>query len=269
MAERQTVGIIGNGYVGSAIAAAFAHTNYVKIYDINPSKSTHTLEELCTESEYIFVCVPTPASSDGAQDLTHIYKALRDIAKCCAAVDSDPLIIIKSTVVPGTTQYLAEDTGLEIAFSPEFLTARTAMQDFANPDRIIFGCRHERIGCELKSLFKERFPGANYIVTSIEEAEFIKYMVNTFFATKIIFMNAMRGFASKKRYDWNRCLEGFASDHRIANSHLEVPGHDKVPGFGGACLPKDLKALITIFKDADINPVLLEVINEINDSYRN
>ena len=161
MAERHTIGVVGNGYVGSAIAAAFAHTNYVKVYDVNPARSEHTLEELCVESEYIFVCVPTPASTDGPQDLTYIYKALRDIAKCCSKVESDPLIIIKSTVIPGTTQYLAEDTGLEIVFSPEFLTARTAMQDFANPDRIIFGCRETGIGCELTRLFKERFPSAN------------------------------------------------------------------------------------------------------------
>jgi len=268
MAERHTVGIVGNGYVGSAIAAAFSHTTYIKTYDINPVKCEHTLEEVCTEAEYIFICVPTPSNPDGSQDLSYIRSALEQITKCCTKIDSDPLIIIKSTVIPGTTRQLAEETGLEIVFSPEFLTARTAMEDFANPDRIIFGCRHERIGCELIRLFKERFPAANYIITSRSEAEFIKYMVNTFFATKIIFMNLMRGFASKKRYDWNRCLEGFASDHRIANSHLEVPGHDKIPGFGGACLPKDLKALVATFKDSDVNHKLLEIVDEINDSYR-
>jgi UDPglucose 6-dehydrogenase len=268
MAERQTIGIVGNGYVGSAIAAAFAHTTYVKVYDTNPIRSSNTLEELCIESEYIFVCVPTPSSSDGSQDLSYIRSALREIAKCCKEVDSDPLVIIKSTVVPGTTKNLAEETGLEIVFSPEFLTARTAMQDFANPDRIIFGCRHSRIGCELTRLFQERFPAANYIITSRSEAEFIKYMVNTFFATKLIFMNAMRGFASERRYNWNSCIEGFASDHRIANSHIEVPGHDKRPGFGGACLPKDLKALSKVFEEDGLDNSLLDTIIKINDGYR-
>lgn len=268
MTNKNTIGIIGNGYVGSAVAAAFSHTNYVKVYDINPVKSEHSLEEVCLESEYIFVCVPTPQSLDGSQDLSHIKKALGEIAECCAKVDTTPLIIIKSTVIPGTTEHLAKETGLEIVFSPEFLTARTAMRDFANPDRIIFGCSHERIGDELIHLFKERFPSVNYVVTSPAEAEFIKYMVNTFFATKITFMNMMKDFASKSGYNWMKCIEGFSSDHRIANSHLEVPGHDNKRGFGGACLPKDLKALIDVFDKSDIDSSLLKSVNKKNDSYR-
>ena len=124
------VGIIGNGFVGESQIFAFSPTNEIRVYDIDPLKSTHTKDET-HESDFIFVCVPTPMSVDGRQDLSFIEKVFEE------SVDG-PIYIIKSTVLPGTTEELQQKyPHLNIIFSPEFLTERTAKLDMLTQSRII------------------------------------------------------------------------------------------------------------------------------------
>ena len=174
---KETVGIIGNGFVGESIAFAFSPTSEVKIYDINPLRSNCSLKEV-HECDYVFVCVPTPMRMSGEQDLSYIEGVFEK-------AEAGPIYIIKSTVLPGTTEKLiAKYPALEIMFSPEFLTERTAKLDMLTQARIILG-GDESITHRVEPLFTERFMNRHIIHTDSKTAEFIKYMNNTFFATNL------------------------------------------------------------------------------------
>lgn len=230
------VGVIGNGFVGESQAFAFSPTTDLRIYDVDPLKATHTKEEV-DECDFIFVCVPTPMYKDGSQDLSYIEKVFEQ------AVEG-PIYIIKSTVLPGTTKELSEKySKVNIVFSPEFLTERTAKLDMLTQARIIFGGprQHTR---KVRDLFEQRFMNRNIIETDSTTAELIKYMNNTFFATKVSIMNEFKRLSDAIGTDWETALYGFASDGRIGDSHLHVPGPDGRMGYGGTCFPKDVNAII-------------------------
>jgi UDPglucose 6-dehydrogenase len=235
------VGIIGNGFVGESQAFAFSPTNEVRIYDIDSLKSTHTKEEI-DECEFIFICVPTPMYKDGSQDISFIEKVFNE------AVEG-PIYIIKSTILPGTTKSLSKKfSHLNIIFCPEFLTERTAKLDMLTQARIVFGGEKEDIK-RVRKLYENRFMNRHIIETDSTTAELIKYMNNTFFATKVSILNEFKLLADKLGANWKDALYGFASDGRVGDSHLHVPGPDGRLGYGGTCFPKDVNALITLAKE--------------------
>ncbi len=254
----RNIGIIGNGFVGSAIAAGFAlHTN-VMIYDKDPSRSTHTLQNVLEECEFIFVGVPTPMVSveNGEIDLTILDAVMEEIDQLNNH-QHDNIIIIKSTVIPGTTQrYINKYPNLNIIFNPEFLTERSARLDFINASRIVLGGKLSLLE-RVEQLYRIRFPATQIVMTGAESAEFIKYMCNCFFATKLSFMNEMKQLTEIRGLDWNTIMVGFLSDGRIGNSHVDVPGHDGDSGFGGKCFPKDINAFIKYFERNDVEPTVL------------
>jgi len=234
------VGIIGNGFVGESQAFAFSPTAEVRVYDINPLRSTHTLDETL-ETDFIFICVPTPMRQDGSQDITFIENVFK-------SVKPGPIYIIKSTVLPGTTKKLQEQyPDLKIIFSPEFLTERTAKLDMLTQARIIFG-GDMSITKQVEDLFIQRFMNRHFIHMDSTTAELVKYMNNTFFATKVSIMNEFKRLCDALGADWDNALYGFSSDCRIGDSHLHVPGPDGKLGYGGTCFPKDVNALITLGK---------------------
>jgi UDPglucose 6-dehydrogenase len=240
---KRKVGVIGNGFVGEAISFAFSPTTDLRVYDIDPLRSTHTKEEI-DECEFIFVCVPTPMFRDGTQDLSYIEKVFED------AVDG-PVYIIKSTVLPGTTNTLCSKfPTLSIIFNPEFLTERTAKLDMLTQARIILGGRKD-LTMRTKELYEERFMNRHIIETDSATAELTKYMNNTYFATKVSIMNEFKRLSDKLGTNWPDALYGFASDHRIGDSHLHVPGPDGKHGYGGTCFPKDVNALIKLGNKLD------------------
>jgi len=232
------VGVIGNGFVGEAQAFAFSPTTDLRIYDIDPKRATHTKEEI-DECDFIFVCVPTPMKKDGTQDLSYV-KGVFDNAV------SGPIYIIKSTVLPGTTDKLwGKYPSLSIIFSPEFLTERTAKLDMLTQARIVLG-GSSFLTKKVRELFEERFMNKHILETDPTTAEYIKYMNNTFFATKVSIMNEFKLLADKLEINWEDALYGFASDGRVGDSHLHVPGPDGRLGYGGTCFPKDVNALLTL-----------------------
>jgi UDPglucose 6-dehydrogenase len=244
------VGIIGNGFVGESIAFAFSPTTIIKIYDVNPLKKTHELNEVHS-CDFVFVCVPTPMDLYGKQDLSYI----EDVFKFAS---SKPIYIIKSTVLPGTTGRLQKEyPNFKIIFSPEFLTERTAKLDMLTQSRIILGGSNE-ITTKVERIFNERFMNRNIIHTDSTTAEFVKYMNNTFFATKVSIMNEFYRLANLIGVNWQDAVNGFVSDGRIADSHLHVPGPDGKLGFGGTCFPKDINSLINMAKDVGVNMNVLE-----------
>lgn len=248
---KKTVGIIGNGFVGETIAFAFSPTSEVKVYDVNPLKTTHSLNEVM-EQEFIFICLPTPMSTDGSQDLSFIKNFFESVSP-----KKDTVFIIKSTVLPGTTDQLIKKYGYNIIFSPEFLTERTAKLDMLTQARIIFG-GDKKLTKKVEVLFNDRFMNRNIIHMDSKTAEFVKYMNNTFFAVKVGLMNEYYRLATNIGIDWDKALYGFVSDGRIGDSHLHVPGPDGKLGFGGTCFPKDINALITMSNEAGCSMNILE-----------
>lgn len=235
------VGVIGNGFVGESQAFAFSPTTDLRIYDIDPLKATHSKEEI-GECDFVFVCVPTPMKKDGSQDLSYVERVFEEAA-------FGPIYILKSTVLPGTTKKLNEKYhNLSIIFSPEFLTERTAKLDMLTQARIILG-GEQWMTIRARQLFEQRFMNRHIIETDSTTAELVKYMNNTFFATKVSILNEFKLLADAIGADWQTALYGFASDGRIGDSHLHVPGPDGKLGYGGTCFPKDVNALLRFAED--------------------
>jgi len=253
------IGIIGNGFVGSAIVAGFMLVvDDILIYDKDQHKSTHTLTETVNGSDFIFVSVPTPMKNvlGGAIDLSIMDSVIKEISDCNKRKNN--IVVIKSTVVPGTVEkYVELYPNLNIIFSPEFLTERAARLDFINTSRVILGGPPELTGAALK-LFRKRFPHTNIIETDLGTAQFIKYMANCFFSVKLSFMNEMLQGAEALGVDWDAAVKGFITDGRIGNSHIDVPGHDGSLGFGGKCFSKDLNAFIELFQQLGIDPSVMK-----------
>jgi len=235
------VGIIGNGFVGESQSFAFSPTSEVRVYDIDPLRSTHNLASTL-ECDFVFIAVPTPMNEDGSQNLSFIENVFINAVK-------GPIYIIKSTVLPGTTEKLIERfKELDIIFSPEFLTERTSKLDMLTQARIIFG--GDVVLCnKVKKLFEQRFMNRHYIQTDPTTAELIKYMNNTFFATKVSIINEFKRMSDALGTNWKDAMHGFAADGRIGDSHLHVPGPDGKLGYGGTCFPKDVNALVTMGDD--------------------
>lgn len=246
--NKHNIGIIGKGFVGSAVANGFSsNTGFdanIRIYDKDKSRSSHSLAEVVNNSEFVFISVPTPTDfNSGKIDISIVEKCFEDIAK--VQKNSEPIFLLRSTIVPGTTDEIKNlHPNMRIVFNPEFLTQRSANLDFINQSRFIFGGASSDTKPVIE-LYKQRFGQTIRIIdTDYKSAELIKYMCNTFFATKVGFLNEIYQIAKKLDLDWELILEGFVSDGRIGHSHIQVPGPDGKFGFGGACFPKDVNALI-------------------------
>jgi UDPglucose 6-dehydrogenase len=238
------VGVIGNGFVGEAISFAFSSVSEMYVYDKDPLRSLDDLESV-HNCDFVFICVPTPMFQDGSQDLSYVESAFKKATK-------EPVYILKSTVLPGTTEGLSKKySNIQIIFSPEFLTERTAKLDMLTQSRIILGGELS-LTEKAKTLFNQRFKIKNIIQTDSKTAELTKYMNNTFFATKVSIMNEFKLLCDKIGANWEEALKGFVSDGRIGDSHLNVPGHDGKLGYGGTCFPKDVNALLSFSKKHDI-----------------
>jgi UDPglucose 6-dehydrogenase len=253
------IGIVGNGFVGSAISAGFLlSVDDVLIYDKNPDKSINTLEETVNGSDVIFVSVPTPMRNvrGGKISLEIMDSVIDEISQ--VSTRSDNVIVIKSTVVPGTVErYIKKYPDLNIVFNPEFLTERAARLDFINSARVVLGGEKKNVDL-VEELYRCRFPHVKVIKTDPASAQFIKYMANCFFSVKVSFMNEMYQACEKMGGCWGDILNGFISDGRIGNSHIDVPGHDGSLGFGGKCFPKDLNAFIYFFESIGVEPELMK-----------
>jgi len=249
------IGIIGRGFVGSAVEFGFSAqcgcSAQLKSYDIDPKKKKDSLEETVNQSDFIFLSVPTPSNTSGI-DLSFLISALDSIQQINKKQDN--IILIRSTIVPGTTKKLQEKfTNLNIIFNPEFLTQRSAKYDFINQSRFVLGGDPVHTN-KVADLYRWRFGKTIQIITTnFETAEMIKYMNNCFFATKVSFMNEMKLVSQQCNVDWDTAVEGFVSDGRIGHSHIQVPGPDKKNGFGGDCLPKDVKAMLEFSNQLGLN----------------
>ena len=184
----QRIGIIGNGFVGNAVANGFRNTKLeVLVYDIDESISTHSYEDVLS-CDYVFVCLPTPMThiEGGVCNLSLIEKFFEDIK------ESNSIFIIKSTVPIGTTRRLQEKyPQLKIVHNPEFLTAANAEYDFLNSDRHVIGGQGKSLEI-VEKLYKDCFPNIPVFCMNTDESESVKYFSNCFLAAKVMVFNEIK-----------------------------------------------------------------------------
>ena len=265
--KKYTIGIIGKGFVGNAVAQGFSHgSGYdaeILVYDKNPALSFNKLDEVVTKSDFIFISVPTPSNKDGSINLEIVKKVISEID--LVDTENKPIILLRSTIVPGTSEEIQNQfPNHKIVFNPEFLTERSAVFDFLSQTRFVLGGEKEHTD-KVAELYKDRFGSSISIIqTDFKSAELIKYVCNCFFATKVSFLNEMKLISDKIGADWEMVIEGFVRDGRVGHSHTSVPGPDGKKGFGGSCFPKDVQALIDFCRKNEIDPSVLQGVWDTN-----
>jgi len=262
------IGIIGQGFVGNAVYQKFKNYYDVLTYDLDESKSNSNVNEIICKCTNIFICLPTPMNKDGSCNISIVESVLAGIDLTTDNLETKRNIIIKSTIPPGTTEkWNRRFESLNIIFNPEFLTEANAVSDYENQDRIILGGVRPAT-TELKTIFSKVFPKAHIIKTDSTHAEMVKYLTNTFLATKVSFANEIYQLCQVVGADYDKVIEYATLDDRLGTSHWNVPGHDGDFGFGGHCFPKDLSALLHLSnKFGTINNVL-QSTKDTNDEIR-
>lgn len=245
------IGIIGFGFVGKAIADNYVGHTLV-IVDTDPSKNCATSYNELFQCEGIFVCVPSPTDETGNCNIS-ILKSVLDNLKGYTGV-----IISKVTAPPAAYEELGSQYP-NLVHVPEFLTAANASRDYAKQSWTIIGGSILAYQREAERIIKYARSEISVFHCGLGEASLVKYIINSFLATKVVFMNEMAELSSKHEYNWNIIRHLVSLDDRIGKSHLHVPGPDGYYGFGGACFPKDTQAIITY---ADNIGVTLNVLKE-------
>ena len=251
-----TIGIIGQGFVGTAIREGMKHRFRVETYDKFKESTCDSIQELMSKTRMFFVCLPTPMQQNGSCDLSIIEDTIREADKH----SNGHIAIIKSTVTPTTTERLNKETdNLSVTFSPEFLTEANYIDDFRNQNRIIIGGPEDPSNY-VANMFKKVFPNVLIVKTDSTIAEMVKYFTNTFLATKVSFANEMRKICANINIDYDKVLGYALYDNRIGGTHLSVPGPDGKQGFGGSCFPKDINALIHFARSLGFEPTVLSSV---------
>ena len=253
------IGIVGNGFVGNAVYQNFRDKTKCKVYDVDKNRSLNSLGDVIN-SDFIFVCLPTPMRYGGECDLSILDDFFEDLPDHIAGT-----FVIKSTVPIGTTKKYLERHN--VIHNPEFLTARNAIKDFANSERNIVGGDMD-LCVDFVAMFEKFFPEIPSIITTSDESEAIKYFSNTFLAYKVAYFNKIYDLCQAVDMDYDVVCEGVTADSRIGKSHTKVPGIDNDRGFGGTCFPKDLNSLIVQMENHDVNADMFKEIWKYNEQIR-
>jgi UDPglucose 6-dehydrogenase len=240
------IGVIGHGFVGSAVSSAF---DDVIICD--PAYNNTTIQDVLDKSpDAIFVCVPTPEGLSGEVDGSILKNVLSQIPE-------GVLTIVKSTITPVNLP-IGKDG---LVLNPEFLTQANAKIEFINPQFQLFGGKPEDT-LRAEQIYKRgdcKVKLCTFIHTDIITASFVKYSINSFLATKVIFMNELKSlYLNAGGTEWDILSSVISKDDRIGKSHMMVPGPDGMDGFGGACFPKDTSAFIKFAIDNDSDLSVLD-----------
>ena len=296
------VSIVGSGYVGTTIAACLADIGHdvvnVEIDDeivatINAGEAPihesgleqriadHAGTNLRATTDYdavrdtdvTFLCLPTPQSESGSLDLAIMRAGAESLGRALADKDGEHLVVVKSTVLPGTTEDVvgpileAESgteigDGLELAMNPEFLRMGTAVEDFLEPDKVVLGTASEGAAATLRKLYAPILAReeTDLVETEIREAELIKYANNAFLASKVSLVNELGNIAREYDADAYEVLEAVGLDDRISERFMRSG-----LGWGGSCFPKDVNALRAGAREQGYDPELLDATVAVND----
>ena len=298
-----SIAVVGQGFVGGSLTSVFAEKGEtVYVYDkagkvssggissftrsitrdvITPTSIAEFVKECeCTSgfSGVFFVCVPTPMYEDGSPNATIVEDVLELIVAAPYTADSpERIAVIKSTVPPGSTERwnkMFNDRGLHIVFNPEFLTEANAVNDMREQNRIVLGGPRPYINT-VRNVFQRAFPKVPIIKTSSTTAEMVKYVTNCLLSVKVSFANEVAQICEALdndglNIDYDKVVEYAKFDRRLGETHWAVPGpvptHDGryVRGFGGHCFPKDINALMSVARQYDIEPRVMQAAWEKN-----
>lgn len=249
------IGIIGVGMVGGAVRRYFEATNN-KPFVYDKGQKLGSIEE-ANRADVVFICVPTPYDEKKGFDLSCVEEALK-------MIKGKKIVVIKSTVLPGTTEKLQRKyPNHKILFNPEFLTEATADQDMFDPDRQIIG--YTKKSFNVAGDIMRILPLAPFErIMPATEAEMAKYYGNNWFCIKVIYANQMYDLCQSLGIDYDMVKEVAAADKRIGSSHLEI-FHKGYRGYGGKCLPKDIRAMIRWSDEVGINMELFKAAEKINN----
>jgi len=254
----EKIGVIGQGFVGTAVKEGMKNFFDVRTFDINGKCNEPTLDSLIKNVNETFLCLPTPMKKSGECDLSIVKECLTRLLVVVEYYSKkDFIVIIKSTIPPGTTEKLNQEfPHIHIAFNPEFLTEANAIEDYKNQNRIIIGADRP-YSSRVKQIFAKAFPKVPIIKTSSTIAETIKYVTNTFLAMKVSYANEIYQLCEKLGVDYDKVIEYARYDDRLGNSHWAVPGPDGDFGFGGHCFPKDIAALSYVANQLGVDRTML------------
>src|SRR3989338_2808965 len=261
------LGIIGYGFVGQAIANGFKtvskELDKIKWYD--KYKDGESLDSVVNSSDFIFVCLPTPMKADESGiELSIFDNMIPQITKLTD--NTDKIIIIKSTITPGTTaRFQKKFPKTKFCFNPEFLTEANYLEDFLNAERTVIGANNDLTLRRVAVIVKQRFSNTQLFLTDPTTAETVKYFDNAFLSLKVTFANYFYDYCQKLGIKYEEVKKMAAADHRIGDYHLEVT---TLRGFGGKCFPKDLVALIGEFKKLGVDYSLLDSMWQYNKKIR-
>ena len=258
------VGIVGLGFVGNALEKVI--NSDVSIIKIDPKLDTSVRDLENQECNILFICVPTPMDEGGGQDLKIATKVLNEIEK----YSTDSLVVMKSTILPDKIESLSKDFP-SFVYNPEFLRERHAFEDLKNSPFFIFG-GDKKNSKKLANFYKlhTSCKTSDFNYTDVKTASLVKYAINSFLATKVVFFNELRNvyINSESEGSWDDFVKLISKDIRIGSSHMSVPGPDGRFGFGGACFPKDTSALVRYAKNLNAHMELLEKAISLNNDLR-
>lgn len=262
------LGIIGHGFVGTAVDNGFDKNVDKFIVDIN--KNNNTIQDLVEYNpSIVFICVPTP-QQESHEDVD--ISIAREVLIELEQQNYKGIIVIKSTITPQhLIQFKKQFNKLKIIYNPEFLTEANSLQDFIDPNMQILGGKWK--DCEAVEKAYIRHSSVKIVPTfkvDLITASLIKYTINSWLATKVIFFNELRELfdASSSHSSWSQFTDMLTRDPRIGDSHLKVPGPDGKKGFGGHCFPKDTNALIYYAKLKGVDLSILKQAIKKNNKLR-
>jgi nucleotide sugar dehydrogenase len=251
--EQEKIGIVGLGYVGGAVQHSMDH-GLIKLVLLDPAKQLHASYEELAECSGIFVCVPSPQGDDGSCDTSILEYVLMHLDK----VNYKGVIISKCTAPPNVYEELNAKYP-NLVHVPEFLTAAKADQDYVNGKFAFIGGNTPAYMREAERIIKYG-QGAleNIHYCTIAEAALAKYVLNSFMATKVVFMNELYQLSQALGINYEKVASMIKVDPRVGKTHLQVPGPDGAFGFGGACFPKDTAALLKFAEDCNVQLNVLD-----------
>lgn len=266
--SKEKIAIIGHGFVGKATEVGFSINTHIFVVDPKENTKVSDLEKF--KPKFVFVCVPTPMEKSGSQNFSIVLDVFNKLSK----LSFKPCIILKSTVTPENLDS-AKKILPDFIYNPEFLREKYAEEDFINSQMILIGGK-KPFQEKVKKLYQDHSlcNTTNFIFTDHTTASLVKYSINSFLATKVLFFNQLKDIfeGSNAGGNWENFIKLIKYDHRIGNSHMDVPGHDGKKGFGGACFTKDTAALLQysnkISKDFTLLAKIISINNEIRSQYR-
>lgn len=262
MQQKMVIGVVGFGFVGKAVVAGFENDkNRVVIAD--PLLNSTTQDVLAANPKVIFVCVPTPMGDNGVADTSIVESVFAELK------DYTGIVALKSTVIPSVIEKL-ETIHEHFVYNPEFLTEVNAVQDFLNPFMHVFGGKAEDTAT-LAKIYKENSNCTSTVHHYVKpkEAAMIKYGINSFLASKVLFMNQWYDLCETLGIDYEAVASGMGTDPRITKSHMKVPGPDGRRFFASACFSKDVPAIIRESMTLNSELSMLRTVWNLNCDGRN